>query len=163
MPVWWQRFAFGGTSMRKASVTLLLCMLLIFVSCGTTTPSALNGLWSANLKTSAGTDTFDFSATLAQGSGTSVTVSNFDLSIPSGSLNTCLSGQTSETATFSSMGNETGQFAMSISGALGGVLTIKGNLTNNSNGQSIAGQWTLTGASGCNASGTFLMSPHPPV
>ena len=151
--------------MRKLNLTALFCMML--ASCGTTTPSALNGTWAANLQASNGSDVFGFTSNLMQTKGTSVAVSNFALGFPNGSPNSCLSGQTSENATFSSTGNsngvQTGQFAMTITDAQGNVLTIQGNLMSNSTNESITGGWTLTGSSGCNTNGTFSMNPLPKV
>ncbi len=150
--------------MRKSAIALLSSMLLL-ASCGTSTPSALDGNWAANLQTSDGTDVIGFVATYQQHSGTSVTVSNFTLSFPSGSPNSCLSGQTTENATFSPTANSAGNFEVTISSSQNNVLTAEGTLqpTNNQRTESINGEWTLTGASGCNASGTFSMTPLPPV
>jgi hypothetical protein len=148
--------------MKKTTVANLFGMLLVFASCGGgKTPSSINGHWGAILQNPNGTGTFSFTALLTQNSGTSVAVSNFVLTSP----DSCFTSQTVESATFSTTGNLSGPFGMTITsqGSQSNVLTIQGSLKSNSANESITGTWTLTGASGCSGSGTFVMNPLPPV
>ena len=105
---------------------------------------------------------FGFVANFTQRSSTAVTVSNLNLN----QTGSCLLGQTNENATFTSTGNsngvQTGNFGMTISTTSQGaqnVLTMQGNLQSNQTNEKITGTWTLTGAPGCNGSGTFVIIP----
>ncbi|HWO35023.1 MAG TPA: hypothetical protein VNO32_40035 [Candidatus Acidoferrum sp.] len=148
--------------MKKTTVANLFGMLLVLASCGGgKMPSSINGHWAATLQNPNGTGTFGFTALLTQNSGTSVAVSNFAFQ-PSDS---CFTSQTVASATFSTTGNLSGPFGMTITsqGGQSNVLTIQGSLKSNNTNESITGAWTLTGASGCSGSGTFVMNPLPPV
>jgi len=148
--------------MKKTTVANLFGMLLVLASCGGgKTPSTINGHWAAILQTSNGAGPFGFTALLTQDSGTSVAVSNFVFT----SSDSCFTSQTVESATFSTTGNLSGPFGMTVTsqGSQSNVLTIQGSLKSNSANENITGTWTLTGASGCSGIGTFVMNPLPPV
>jgi hypothetical protein len=148
--------------MKKTTVANLFGMLLVLASCGGgKTPSTINGNWAGFLQNPNGTEAFGFQALLTQNSGTSVAVSNFVFT----SSGSCFTSQTVESATFSTTGNLSGPFEMTVisQSSRSIVLTIQGNLESNSANEKITGTWTLTGASGCNGSGTFVMDPLPPV
>lgn len=153
----------GNVHMRNVIAANLLGMLLLIASCGGgKTPSGITGNWTASLQSPGGAEAFGFTAELTQNSGASVAVSNFVLS-PS---NSCFTGQTVESATFSGTGNSSGPFGMTITSqsSPSDVLTIQGNLlTDKYANQSITGTWTLTGTSGCSGNGNFVMDPLPPV
>jgi hypothetical protein len=148
--------------MKKTTVANLLGMLLVLASCGGgKTPSIINGHWAGSLQNINGTEALGFTALLTQNSATSVAVSNFVFT----SSDSCFTSQTVESATFSAAGNSSGPFGMTIAsqGSQSNVLTIQGSLESNSANEKITGTWTLTGASGCSDSGTFVMYPLPPV
>jgi hypothetical protein len=153
----------GGFSMRQIEVALLTCMALILGSCGSSgQPKNINGGWFALLKNPDGSTAFAFQSTLAQGSGTTVNVTNFAFE-PSPQ---CFPSATSEMATFSSTGSsggvETGTLAMTISTtfpAIQNVLTLAGTRNAAESPADISGTWGLTGQSGCTAlTGSFTMS-----
>jgi len=148
--------------MRKTRL-LIPSVVILLASCGgTSTSGVINGNWSAGLMNPDASVAFGFVAKFTQQSGTAVTVSNFNFNQTS----SCFSGQTNDGATFTSTGNsngvQTGKFGMTISTTSQGaqnVLTMQGNLQSNQTNEKIAGTWTLTGASGCNGSGTFVITP----
>src|SRR5258708_11242606 len=97
--------------MKKTTVANLFGMLLMLASCGGgKTPSSINGHWAGFLQNPNGTEAFGFTALLTQHSGTSVAVSNFVFT----SSDLCFTSQTVESATFSTAGNLTGPFGMTI-------------------------------------------------
>jgi len=57
---------------------------------------------------------------------------------------------------------QTGDFGMTISTwsrVTPNLLTKQGNLQSNQTNEKITDTWTLTGAFGCNGSGTFVITP----
>jgi hypothetical protein len=134
---------------------------MLLASCGGNS-TVVNGHWDANLSNPDTSTALAFSAQFMQQSGTAVTVSNFSFNQTS----SCFTGQTNKTATFTSTGNsngvQTGNFGMTISTTSQGaqnVLTMQGNLVSNQTNEKITGTWSLTGVSGCNGGGTFLITP----
>ncbi len=155
--------------MKLIGLACLCLSIFATLGCGGGASSSLNlnGAWSAQLNNSGGT-AFAFGATLTQGMGNTVTISNFLF----GNSPICLSSPNSEAATFQKTGSfqniPTGPFHMTIStmfsGAQNNVLTLDGNVAAGQNVlEHISGTWTLTGQSGCSDSGTFSMIPHPPM
>lgn len=148
--------------MRPIRVASLVILTFMLAACGTSSqPQNINGPWSAGLNNVDQSQNYSFSATLTEGSGTTVNVTNFAFA----SSTACFSTQTSEVATFNITGSSNGvlmgSFGMTISTvfpALNNVLTLQGS--RNDNG-SISGTWTLTGQPGCIGNGTFTMYlPH---
>lgn len=149
--------------MRQIGVVALAGLVLILGACGGTSPQpqSINGPWFATVNNPDQSSAFPFTATLAQGSGATVNVTNLVF------LNStlCFSTATSEVATFSAPGGSNGivqgTFTMTISTifpAVNNVLTLQG--ARNADG-SISGTWTLTGQSGCAGNGNFTMLlPH---
>ena len=123
----------------------------------------IDGTWSAVFSGPA--PTYNFNASLAQASGTTVDVTSLAFAGPV----FCFSGFRGESATFISSGlvngNITGQFTLSVTTLFPGpdqnVLTLQGNVT----GRQIVGTWMVTGnvpgvpPSSCPLnSGTFTMT-----
>jgi hypothetical protein len=148
-------------------IVLLMIVLLTLglTGCGSSSSSSnINGTWMATLNDVNGSPVYSFSTTFTQGSGSSVSVTNFTFT----SAGSCFaSDQTTETATFGLMGNfngnVTGTFEMTITtmfpGATNNVLTLQGTV----NGNTISGTWMLTGLTGCSGNGNFTIHGVPPV
>jgi hypothetical protein len=129
---------------------------LTLAGCGNSTGN-VNGNWTATLITPpAGTPVFAFSTMLTQGSGGTLSFTNFTFT----TAGTCFAtGPFSETGSVSLSGNyngtATGSIALTIStmfpAATNNVLVLMGNV----NGRTITGTWTLTGGSGCTGNGNF--------
>ena len=139
--------------MKRIGVVALSVLVLMLGACGTSRQPQIDGSWFAVVNNPDQSPAYPFSVTLAQGSGTTVNVTNFGFAMST----SCYSTPTGEVATF----RPTGTFAMTISTvfpALNNVLTLQGAL--NGDG-SIAGTWTLTGQTGCTGNGNFTMLlPH---
>jgi len=64
--------------MRRIKFAIVTCLLLLLSACGgSSQPLRINGDWFALLKNPDGSTAFAFQATLAQGSGTAVNITNF--------------------------------------------------------------------------------------
>jgi hypothetical protein len=143
-------------------IVFFLAMELAMAGCGNGygDPGSgnINGTWSATLTNSA----YSFSTSFTQGSGDTLSVTNFSFTSPGPCF---ASDQTSETGTFGFMGNlngnVTGTFSLTVTtmfpGATNNVLTLDGTV----NGNTISGTWILTGGTGCSGNGTFTI--HPPT
>jgi hypothetical protein len=152
---------------KQIGIIALLALGLATAGCdGANAPGSgnINGTWSATLTNTDGSTAYGFITTFSQASGSTVTVTNFTFT----SDGPCFASYpTSETGTFSlsgnSNGNVMGTFGMTIStlfpSATNNVLTLQGSV----NGNTISGNWTLTGLSGCSGSGTFTIQGLPPV
>lgn len=147
--------------MRHFGCVILLALAAALSGCGGGSNDAgtLNGNWSAALSNTDGTPAFTFNTTLNQSSNSSsLTVTNFTFSTTGG----CFTGDTTQSGAFAFSGNfngnVTGTFSMNISTVFptppNNVLTLQGTV----NGGTIAGNWTLTGLTGCTGSGTFSMT-----
>ena len=144
---------------KQIGMIALLALGLAMAGCGGGTGSGsanINGTWAATLTdTSDGTTTYSFSTTFTQGSGSTLNVTHFTFT----STAPCFAGeQTSETGSFSLMGNFSGNvqgtFGMTITGTTSNVLSLQGSVGSNK----ISGNWTLTGG-GCSGQGTFTAQP----
>ena len=137
------------------TIAVLLVCAITLTGCGTT-PGSINGFWTATLTNPAGTPVLAFQTTFLQAGSSGLTISNFAFTT-SGSC--FVSGQTSETGSFSLSGNYngkvTGSLAMIVTSTVpssNNVLNLKGTV----NGGTITGTWTLVGGSGCTGNGTFI-------
>jgi hypothetical protein len=141
--------------MKKLALAWLVAMVLTLVGCGSNSSKGnINGTWTAVLS--------DASLSF----GTSVVVNNDGtLSVSKFSFSTnepCFVSGGTESGSFAFTGdfngNVTGQFDYKVvSGSpSGNTLTLKGT----AKGNTIAGNWSLTGgsATGCQGSGTFTMT-----
>jgi len=151
--------------MNLALLFSLLLLTSILTACGSSpAPKKIDGTWNASLVNSNSSEAYTFAATLSQATGTTVSVSNFNFT----SAAPCFTAPLGQTATFSATGNsggyQTGPFGMSVGTGLmtpvENVLTLTG--TRNADG-SISGKWTLTGLSGCSASGSYTMNQFLPM
>jgi hypothetical protein len=141
-----------------ALATLLLATLAV-VGCGSnssSTPSNINGNWSATLTDTNNTTAFTLGTSLAVNGDGSLTVTNLTIT----SASPCFaSGQTA-----SGSFGLTGNFNGSVKGTFGMIVksgTPSGNtltLSGTANGNTISGTWTLAGGFGCTGNGTFMMT-----
>lgn len=144
--------------MQKLAVGMLLGMELVLVGCGMSNGSSgnINGNWTATLTDTNNNPALSFTTSIAQSGDGSLSISNLQFSTSSPCF---VSGETA-TGAFSRggnfNGNVSGTFGMNVkSGSPGGnTLTLNGTMTENS----ISGNWTLMGSSGCTGSGHFTMT-----
>lgn len=117
----------------------------------------INGTWAATLtNTSDGTTAYSFSTTFTQGSGSGLNVTTFTFT----STAPCFASETttemgSFTLSGNFNGNVQGSFGLTITGTTSNVLSLSGNVM----GNTISGNWTLSGG-GCSGGGTFTAT-HP--
>lgn len=143
--------------MKQFAVLVLLCVGMALGGCGSSSNSTdINGNWNATLLSNGNTTSFAFGTTLHVNGDGSVSVSNFKFTTTS----PCFGSGTTETGGFTLSGNFNGQtsgaFTMSVQSAnpSGNTLTLTGT----DHGNTISGNWTLTGSSGCAGTGTFTMN-----
>src|ERR1017187_9922510 len=140
--------------MKKLAVAGLVAVVLTLVGCGWHDPGHgnINGTWTAILSDS----DFSFGTSLVVNSDGTLSVSQFSFSTSGPCF---VSGET-ESGSFAFTGdfngNVTGQLNFKVvSGSpSGNTLTLTGT----ANGNTIAGNWSLTGGTGCQGSGTFNMT-----
>ena len=143
--------------MQKLAVGIVWAVGLILVGCGSSNNSQnINGNWGATLMDANSNPTLSFSTSITQMSNGSLSITNLHFSTNSPCF---VSGETA-TGSFSLggnfNGNVSGSFGMNVqSGSPGGNnLAMNGTVT----GSAIAGNWNLTGSSGCAGSGHFTMT-----
>jgi hypothetical protein len=147
----------------KSIQVIVFLLLGLAAGCGSNNGSNstnINGNWSASLtSTAGGTPLYSFTTTFTQTSAGGMSITSFTLTSSNGS---CLTGQTSETGSFTLSGNfngnVTGTFGMTITAQdTGGqdVLTLQGGVGPNS---TINGVWSLTGTNACSGQGTFTIN-----
>jgi hypothetical protein len=145
--------------MKQFAVIVLLAVGLALVGCGSNNnnnAADVNGTWNATLLSNGNTTNFDFGTTFTvQGDG-SLNVTHFNFATDS----SCFVSDETENGSFTLSGdfngNVKGQFGMTVlSGSpSGNTLALTGTV----NGNTISGNWTLTGGSGCTGNGTFTMT-----
>jgi hypothetical protein len=141
--------------MKKLAVAWLVAVVLTLVGCGTNNHQQgnINGTWTAVLT---GDENFTFGTSFVVNNDGTLSVSQFSFSTGGSCF---VSGET-ESGSFALTGdfngNVTGQFGFKVmSGSpSGNTLTLTGTV----NGNTIQGNWSLTGGSGCTGSGTFNMT-----
>lgn len=140
--------------MKRIFLPVVILAAMILPSCGSSTSRTINGQWFSSLVNQNETPANQFRATFAQGTGSTVTVTNFNFL----SAAPCFSA-IAETATLSA-----NSFQMTITTSFpevqNNVLTLQGTRSSNGN---FSGTWTATGQTGCTGSGTFTMQPQIPV
>ena len=146
--------------MKTLGTIFVLGIALVLAGCGSnSTSGVINGNWTAALmnSSSGGSPIFNFTTTLTQSSGSSVSVTtlNFTTSSP------CFASGSAATGGFTLSGNlngvTSGGFQMNIqsTGSSNNLLTLQGTVSNNT----ISGTWSLSGTtSGCSGSGQFTMN-----
>ena len=145
--------------MKIIGVACVLMLGIVLAACGGGNSSDnINGTWTAALSNTDGSPAFAFTTTFTQGSGSNLTITNFNFTT-SGS---CFSSQpVNETGTFALTGNFNGKvsggFAMTITATNdpSDVLTLHGTVQNGK----ITGTWTLTGSASCTGNGSFTATP----
>ena len=143
--------------MRKFAVALAFIVGLTLIGCGSSNHSQnINGNWTATLTDANNNQALSFTTTIAQSSSSSLSVTNLHFSTNTPCF---VSGETatgSFTLSGNFSGNVSGAFGMNVqSGSPGGnTLTMTGTVA----GNSITGNWTLMGSSGCTGSGHFTMT-----
>lgn len=134
---------------------LVLGLAALLAACSTD-HSSINGIWTAVLSDTNGSQAFNFTTALTavSNNGLNLTNLNFNTQEP------CFPGTSSATGAFVLSGTfngiSSGGFQMTVNSSSGSnQLQLNGTANNNS----IAGTWTLTGStSGCTGSGTFTMN-----
>jgi hypothetical protein len=141
--------------MKKLAVAWLVAMVLTLVGCGSNDSKGnINGTWTAVLSDAS----FSFGTSVAVNNDGTLSVSQFSFSTNGPCF---VSGET-ESGSFAFTGdfngNVRGHFDYKVvSGSPNGnTLTLTGTW----NGNTIAGNWSLTGGNptGCQGSGTFTMT-----
>jgi hypothetical protein len=152
---------------KKIGITTLLALGLTMAGCGSSGSGLgsgnINGTWFATLTNTDGSPAYTFSTTFTQASGSTLNVTNFTFTLPGPCFASYSANQYSETGSFTLSGNfngnVTGTFGMTITttfpGATNNVLTLTGTVT----GNTITGNWSATGLTGCSGNGTFTIQP----
>jgi hypothetical protein len=136
---------------------VILALGLTMLGCGSGSSSTtnINGNWSASLiSTQGGQPVYSFTTTLTETGGNGLNITNFTFT----STGSCfVSGQTTETGSFTLSGNfsgsVTGTFGMTITGAQN-VLFLQGGIGPNN---TLTGNWSVTGST-CSGAGTFVFT-----
>jgi len=144
--------------MKQFAVAALLLIAQSWFGCGSnnSNSSNINGNWTASLVSGGNAPVFAFTTAMTENSDNSVSVTNFSFTTTS----PCFQSNQTETGSFTLAGNfngnVTGKFGMTVQSGTpsGNLLTLTGNV----NGNTITGNWTLTGTSTCSGSGTFTMT-----
>jgi hypothetical protein len=146
--------------MKTLGTIVVLGIALVLAGCGSTSNSnIINGNWTAALlnSSSGGSPIFNFTTTLTQSSGSSVSVTNLNFTTSS----PCFASGSTATGGFTLSGNlngvTSGGFQMNIqsTGSSNNLLTLQGTVSNNT----ISGNWSISGTtSGCSGSGQFTMN-----
>ena len=143
--------------MKRYTVALMLVLGMILVGCGSSSnPATINGAWNATLVDTNNTTMFSFGTSLAVNGDGSLTITNFNFN----SNSPCFVSGENESGSFTLSGNfsgnVTGTFGFTVTSANPAGNTLK--LSGTANGNTISGNWTLTGGTGCTGSGTFKMT-----
>jgi hypothetical protein len=150
--------------MKHFKILVLISFLCTFAACGGSSSANINGTYLGTLRNPDNSVAGGLNAQLTQSSGSSVTLSNFSLS-----LSSCFASTTTASATFTRTaeknGIEMGTLSMTVSstsvpGIGANVMTINASRGNEGN---FSGSWSLTGSSGCSGGGPFTLSGIPPV
>jgi len=152
---------------KTIGIASLLALALILTACGSGNSmspgvSSINGNWIATLNNPDGSLAYKFSATLTQGSGSQLSITNLTYTTDEsctalGALNAAAG---SFSITGSSHGSISGPFTMQeiLTNVGGADLSLEGALSNGT----ISGSWNLTGlVPPCGGSGSFTMQPAP--
>ena len=146
--------------MKQFGIAILMLLGLTLIGCGfsngnSTTNNAKSN-WNATLVSGDNVSMFHFKTSLSTDSGGLLTISNFNFT----SESACFADGETETGSIT----QGGDLVASPSGQFGMVIQSnppsenKLALTGMDSGNTISGNWTLTGSTGCNASGTFTMT-----
>jgi hypothetical protein len=157
-----QAFNLGGNVHKLVTTFVVMALAIAMTGCSSSSNGStnINGNWSASLTNSpTGSPIYTFSTTFTETSGGGVSVTNFTFNSSNGS---CLTGQTTETGSFTLSGNFNGSvmgtFGMTITSQDAGgqdVLTLQGGVSPNN---TITGNWSVTGTTACVGQGTFVIT-----
>ena len=143
---------------KPIGMIVTIALVLTMLGCGSSGGSnanTINGNWSANLmSTPGGPPVYSFTTTLTETGGSGLSITNFTLT----SSGSCfVSGQTTETGSFTLSGNFSGSvmgtFGMTVTGSQN-VLTLQGGIGPNN---TLTGNWSVTGST-CSGAGTFTFT-----
>lgn len=144
---------------KTVALIFLLSFAVVLSGCGSGSNSGnINGNWTANLTNPDGTPAFGFSTTFTGAGNGGIDVTNFSFTTGGScfaSKTTTQTGSFGLTGNFN--GNVTGSFGMTISTTgetVENSLKLQGAVT----GNTIAGTWTLSGATGCSGNGSFTLN-----
>jgi len=145
--------------MTHTGLITAIIVALLLAGCGNGASNGnINGTWNATLMNTAGSPEFAFQTSFSQGSGSNLNVVNFSFTTAG---NCFASQQTTQTGSFSLMGNfngsVSGAFAMTIqtTGSEKDTLSLQGTVNNGK----ITGTWTLNGTlASCTGNGSFTMT-----
>jgi hypothetical protein len=140
---------------------IMLGMTLTFamIGCGSSgsNPANINGSWNAGLVDSNnGQTSLNFGTSLVVNGDGTLSIANFQFS----SSSPCFVSGETESGSFTLSGNFNGQvsgkfaFTVQSGSPAGDTLTLSGM----ANGNTISGNWQLTGGTGCTGKGTFTMT-----
>lgn len=143
--------------MKLLAKAMLLGMCLVLVGCvlNSSGRSNINGTWNATLIDTNDTTMFSFGTSLVVNDNGSLTITNFNFTTNS----PCFISSETERGSFTLSGDFNGKvngkfgFVVQSSSPIGNTLTLSGT----ANGNTISGNWTLTGGMGCTGSGSFTM------
>jgi hypothetical protein len=144
--------------MKYFALLAILVVGLALTGCGSndnSKASNVDGTWNASLVSSGDTPVLTFGTSITSNGDGSLTITSFSFT----DNTSCFSSETesgSFTLSGNVSGNVSGKFGMNVQS-----VTPSGNtlaLTGTVNGNTISGNWTLTGSSGCTGSGTFTMN-----
>jgi len=146
--------------MKQSSFAVLLLACLSLIGCGSSNSNPhmnnVNGNWDATLMSGDNVSMFQFGTSLTADRNGVLTISNFDLTTNSACFadGETVSGSVTLGADIQASPN--GQFGMLIQSnpPSGNKLVLSGTDKVNT----ISGNWTLTGSSGCTGAGTFTMT-----
>jgi hypothetical protein len=143
--------------MKRFQIAMLLMLGMILVGCSSNNqPANINGTWNASLLDTNNTSVFSFGTSLVVNGDGSLSISNFNFTTNSPCF---VSGETesgSFTLSGNFNGNVTGSFGFNVASGSPAGDTLK--LTGTATGNTISGNWTLTGGTGCTGSGAFTMT-----
>jgi hypothetical protein len=144
--------------MKNCLTAVVLCVCLVTAGCAANggNTANINGSWTATLLDQENAAAFSFGlALIVNGDGT-LSVSNFNFM----SNSPCFVSGETESGSFALSGNFNGNvsgkfnFVVQSGSPSGNTLTLSGT----ANGNTISGTWSLTGGTGCTASGNFTMT-----
>ena len=144
--------------MKRLAAAFVVLIGMALIGCGSdhSNASNINGTWNATLVSGGNTTVFAFGTSLTENTDGSLSITNFKFTTNSSCF---VSGET-ETGSFTLSGNFNGNvngaFGMNVQSGnpSGNTLALNGTV----NGNTISGNWNLTGSGGCTGNGTFTMT-----
>lgn len=143
--------------MKKFAVAMVMAVILVLAGCGSNHSGNINGNWTATLTdNNSGNPVFNFATSLVVNGDGTLSITSFNFSSNSSCFNT---GET-ESGSFAVggdfNGNVSGKFQFTVQSDAPNNNTLQ--LTGTVSGNTISGNWSVVGGTGCNTSGTFTMT-----